>query len=70
MTPEAQATWLQELGYAGIGYTGTEGIPKVLRALDERGLRMFSIYVGGTLSPDGPSYDLGLQQAMAHLQGR
>ncbi|MGI6415052.1 MAG: hypothetical protein ACOX1P_05225 [Thermoguttaceae bacterium] len=34
---------LKELGYSGIGYTGTQQIPEMLKALDAQGLKMFSI---------------------------
>jgi sugar phosphate isomerase/epimerase len=68
--PEQQAEMLKDLGYAGIGYTGTKNIPAMLAALDRQGLQMFSIYVGAVLGPDGPTYDAGLAEAIQQLQGR
>ena len=56
-TPEAQAAVLKELGYAGIGPSGTAGIPEMLAALDEHDLKMFGLYVGANLDPDKPPYD-------------
>ena len=70
LEPEKQARMLADLGYDGIGYTGTAGIPQMLNALDKHGLKMFSIYVGAILGPDGPSCDPGLQQAVQALKGR
>ncbi len=67
---ETQAAMLKELGYAGIGYTGTKRIPKMLAALDARGLTMFSIYVGACVDPGKPAYDQGLKQAISQLKGR
>lgn len=43
-TPEAQVGMLAALGYAGIGWTGADGLPEVLAALDKNGLRLFTIY--------------------------
>ncbi len=70
LSADEQARMLDELGYAGIGYTGTEGIPQMLAALDARDLKMFSIYVGATVGPDGPAYAPGLPAAVEQLKGR
>jgi sugar phosphate isomerase/epimerase len=70
LSPDEQAQMLKELGYAGIGYTGTAGIPEMLAALDKRGLKMFSIYVGATIGPDGPNYAPGIPAAIEQLKGR
>ena len=45
---------LKELGYAGIGYTGTQRIPEMLAALDAQGLKMFSTYVEACVDPGKP----------------
>jgi len=63
LSPAEQAKMLKELGYEGIGYTGTGNVPAMLKALDEHDLKMFSTYVGATLGPDGGSYDPGLPAA-------
>lgn len=70
LTPEQQATILADLGYDGIGYSGAQGIPELLKALDARELKLFSIYVGAVLGPDGPKYDPGLKEGIKALKGR
>jgi sugar phosphate isomerase/epimerase len=70
LSPDQQAQMLKDLGYAGIGYTGTKNIPAMLAALDRHGLKMFSTYVGAVLGPDGPTYDPGLAEAIEQLKGR
>ncbi len=70
LTAEVQAKMLAELGYAGIGYTGATGIPEMLAALDKHKLKMFSIYVGVTLGPDGPKLPPNLDEAIEALKGR
>lgn len=70
LSAEVQAKMLKDLGYAGIGYTGTKNIPAMLKALDANGLKMFSIYVGAKIGPKGPSYDSGLKEAIQQLNGR
>lgn len=70
LSADEQAKMLKELGYAGIGYTGTKGIPEMLAALDQHGLKMFSTYVGVRLGGDGPSYDPNLKRAIEQLKGR
>ncbi|NOX55999.1 MAG: sugar phosphate isomerase/epimerase [Planctomycetes bacterium] len=61
---------LKRLGYDGIGYTGTKGIPEMLAALDRFGLKMFSTYVRVDVGPKGPRYDPGLPGAIQQLKGR
>jgi sugar phosphate isomerase/epimerase len=70
LSPADQAEMLHELGYAGIGYTGTKGIPEMLAALDKHDLKMFSIYVGAVIGPEGPTYDSGIPAAIEQLKGR
>jgi len=70
LSPDEQATMLGELGYAGIGYTGTGNIPEMLAALDRQGLQMFNTYVWAKIGPDGPSYDPGLPEAIKQFKGR
>ena len=69
-TPAAQAGMLKELGYAGIGYSGFDGIGEMLAALDAAGLRMFTVYFGVNVEPDGCTYDAKLEEACAALKGR
>ena len=67
---DEQAKMLKELGYAGIGFTGTQQIPEMLKALDGRGLKMFSIYAGACVDGSKPPYERGLPTAVAQLKGR
>ena len=67
---DQQASMLKELGYAGIGYTGTQRILEMLNALDANGLKMFSIYVGACVDVDKPPYEAGLETAIEQLKGR
>ena len=68
--PEEQVIMLKELGYSGIGYTGTQWIPDMLKKLDAQGLKMFSIYVGANVDAEKPPYDAGLKAAIRQLKGR
>jgi sugar phosphate isomerase/epimerase len=68
--PAVQAQMLKDLGYAGIGYTGTAKIPEMLGELDARGLKMYSTYVGLRLDGEKPVLDPGLEQACEQLRGR
>ena len=70
LAPQEQAKMLKQLGYAGMGYTGAQGIPEMLRALDEHELKVFSIYVGAQIGPNGPTYDPNLKEAIRQLKGR
>ncbi len=67
---DEQAKMLKELGYDGIGFSGAEQIPEMLKALDDQGLKMFSIYVGACVDPGKPPYDPGLKTAIEQLKGR
>ncbi len=67
---QQQAKLLKELGYDGIGFTGTQHIPEMLKALDAQGLKMFSTYVGACVDADKPPYDPGLKKCLEQLKGR
>ncbi len=67
-TAEAQAAMLAELGYAGIGYSGVEGLREMLAALDTHGLRLYTVYL--TLDIDAAEPNPEIAQAIAALQGR
>jgi len=69
-TAKSQAEMLKELGYAGIGYSGVNGIPEMLRELDRCELKMFTVYLGVTLDPDKQAYDPQLKEAIQQLKGR
>lgn len=67
-TPIQQAKTLDELGYAGIGYSGTENLDARLSAFELRGLRIFNIYVVCNLNNDEP-YGDDLKKAIQRLKG-
>ena len=66
---EEQADLVKRTGYAGLGYTGALRVPEMLRALESRGLRMFSIYVAVRVDGDRPGYDAALPEAIRQLKG-
>ena len=70
LSTQVQAKMLSQLGYDGIGYTGSAGIPEMLQALDAHDLQMFSIYVGARVGSERATYDPQLKQAIRQLQGR
>ena len=67
-TPEVQAETLARLGYAGIGYTGTEELDARLDAFARHKVKVFNLYVGCDLNAD-PPYGEDLKTAIAHLKG-
>ncbi len=69
-TAKTQAEMLKELGYAGIGYTGVNGIPEMLEELDKNGLEMFTVYVGVCIDPDKQKYNSQLKEAIRQLKDR
>ena len=69
-TPEQQAATLSRLGYDGIGYSGIDDLPERLAAFDKHGLRIFNLYVGARVGPEGPTFDPGLKEVMPRLRGR
>jgi sugar phosphate isomerase/epimerase len=64
MKPEQQAQILADLGYDGIGYTGVNNVPAMLKALDAHGLKMFSTYLKVDLANETAPYDAGLPDAI------
>ncbi len=69
-TPESQAKMLKELGYAGIGYSGVNGIPEMLEDLDTNGLKMFTVYLGIDIDSRNYEVDPSWRRAMRELEGR
>ena len=66
---EEQAELVKRTGYAGLGYTGALQVPEMLKALESRGLKMFSIYVAVRVDGEKPSYDAALPEAIRQLKG-
>ena len=69
-SPERQASTLAELGYDGIGYSGVDDFAERAAAFDRRGLKIFNLYVGAVVGPDGPTFDPKLPAAIEALRGR
>lgn len=66
--PQEQARTLKELGYDGIGYTGTKNLLERFKACDSQGLRVFSLYLPchpGNEVPFSPQ----LAEAVKQLEG-
>ncbi|MHC4621642.1 MAG: sugar phosphate isomerase/epimerase family protein [Planctomycetota bacterium] len=65
-----QAQMLKDLGFAGIGYSGIDGIQEMLGELEKRNLKMFNTYLGISIDPDSRKYDPRLKDAIAQLKGK
>jgi len=64
-TPQQQADVLKELGYAGVGYTGTTDLPERIKAFEAQDLKIFSLYVHcfpGSESPYPPELETTVKQ--------
>jgi sugar phosphate isomerase/epimerase len=68
-TPVQQATMLKELGYGGIGYTGTGNLAERQRAFAEAGLVITSLYVACKIGSP-PTCDAGLLESLPLLKDR
>jgi sugar phosphate isomerase/epimerase len=66
---EEQTELTKRTGYAGMLYSGTKEIPRLVAAHRPRGLRVLGIYTGMNVSDAKPSYDPGLPEAIRHLKG-
>ena len=69
-TAQQRANVLKELGYDGIGSANPRNLPARLPVYDAAGLKVFSLYVGGSLTADGPKYDPIISEAIGQLSGR
>jgi len=69
-TDKEQLQMLRELGYAGIGDTGCNGLAEMLEELDENGLRLFTVYLGVNIDTGQQKYDSKLKEAIKVLKGR
>jgi sugar phosphate isomerase/epimerase len=68
LSPEQQAKTLAELGYAGIGYTGTEDLADRMAAFKEHGVKVFNLYVPCYVDKS-PPYGEDLVRAIERLKG-
>lgn len=69
LTPVQQATMLKELGYGGIGYTGTTQLAERQRAFADAGLVITSLYVACKIGSP-PTCDAGLLESLPLLKER
>ena len=60
---------VKDLGYPGVGSVYPKDLVKFKAACDKEGLRVFSIYTGGTVNADGFHYEKDVTQAIAMLKG-
>ena len=66
--PSEQAALLKQLGYDGIGCTGTGNFAGRKEAFDGQGLKIFTLYVHAYV--DRPAaYEAGLMEALPQLKG-
>jgi len=65
---EQKATVLKELGYDGVGWRVGAEADKMIDALDRRGLKMISTYVGCTVDAEAPRYDMRLDAEIPLLR--
>jgi len=60
---------IKDLGYQGVGSVYPKDLKKFKNSCDKEGLRIFSIYAGGTVSADGFSYGPDVSEAITILKG-
>lgn len=66
-----QIKLLGELGYAGFSHFGIDGVPEVLKAVEEHHLKLFQLYVNVSVDPAVKTkYDPRLKEAIVALKGR
>lgn len=68
--PPGQARLLKQLGYDGMEQMGLDGLEARLKALDDRQLRLFTIYTPLNIDPAQPKWDPKLTQALPLLRDR
>jgi sugar phosphate isomerase/epimerase len=68
-TPEYQAETLAQLGYAGIGYTGTTELGVRLENFEQRNLQIFSLYVPCNFN-EMPTFGDDLKAGIKQLKGK
>ena len=61
--------FIKELGYQGVGSVYPKDLAKFKAACDKEGLKIFSIYAGGTVNADGFVYGKDIGEAITMLKG-
>lgn len=60
---------IKELGYQGVGSAYPQDLAKVKAACEKEGLKMFSVYLGGTVNADNFTYGKEVDEAIGLLKG-
>jgi sugar phosphate isomerase/epimerase len=70
LNPNQRAELLKKLGYDGMEYNGFDGLAEIVQALDDHGLRLFTIYTPVNLDEGQPKYDPKLQETLEIIKDR
>jgi len=70
ISPEQQAGFAREYGFAGTVFDHARQIPERLRALDEAHLQLFFLWLTVDISHGQIQYESGMEAAIEALQGR
>ena len=65
-----QAALAHKLRFAGVGYTGTKGIPDMIAAADQYRQKLFPIYNGINVGDRNVTHDPNLEKAITQLANR
>ena len=68
-SPDEQARVLSELGYSGIGYSGTEQLEERLAAFEKHGISIYNLYVPCYVDRE-EAYGQDLLDAIKMLEGK
>ena len=69
-TPAQDAQLAKEVGFDGVSFDGAKLVPDRLKALDERGLQFFFLYVGANVGDGHIVYEPGIEDSIRALKGR
>ena len=69
-TPVQEAELAKEVGFDGISFDGAKLVAERLKALDERELQFFFLYVGANVSDGQIVYEPGIEDSIRALKGR
>jgi len=69
-TAREQVQMIKDLGYAGIGVQGFEGLDAMLLELDRARLKLYNIYFLVDIDTGKEPYDTRLKEAVQRLRGR
>jgi len=68
-TPDLQAAIVKELGFTGMAWTGFEQLPELKSALQTHGLKLYAIYLWGSIEKDGFQIQPGLAEVLETMKG-